>query len=532
MKIKKMKWRNYKGLADGEIIADGHDVIISGRNGSGKTSIAEMLPFVLFGKVAGSLKRYDEKGLTIRDKQLHGVEIEFEDGLKLGRLITDSSTGGITTKLFIDGAPVQKRQFDNKVETITNGAGELILNPFAFFTMTAKEKRNFVARTFGAIGEREFLSTPENAEVAQILDGMTVESFIAKCKFELKTKHQAALDYPARIEELERQLASVPTDINGELKRIETDIEIKRSELVKLMTPKSQVQMPTQRISELERQESYLNRQLEREKTRRETLLAEYRQVYATRPGNCPTCNQPMPLDLFEAKRGEKLMMIEAEGKAVAAQIGEFKTELTNVRTELETLRAEAAELKTQAEQSAKSEAKRRERLTTLQNEINTLESGKMRLLSAMSIGERINELKSKERALNVEIVELEGKLNRAEKFQHEKIQRFEEQINANFEHVRFKLFDTLIDGTPREVCEAMIDGVPYSSLSKGEKLKAALDIWRAIQRHYGADLPLIIDDAESYTQNSLVDVKNQKIVLRVSENDLQIEVDERRQAA
>ena len=133
---------------------------------------------------------------------------------------------------------------------------------------------------------------------------------------------------------------------------------------------------------------------------------------------------------------------------------------------------------------------------------------------------------------MNVEIATLEGKIARAENFQHERIKQFEEQINANFEHVRFKLFDRLVDGTPREVCEAMIDGVPYQSLSKGEKLKAALDILRALQRRYGVELPLIIDDAESYTANSLVDVPNQKILLRVTEGDLQIAVEERRLAA
>lgn len=124
MKITRMKWRNYKGLADGEIVANGHDVIISGRNGTGKSSIAEILPFVMFGKVTGSLKRYDENGLTISDRKFHGAQIEFDNGVTLRRDLTDSSSGGITTKLYVDGAPVQKQQFDNKVETLTNGASE------------------------------------------------------------------------------------------------------------------------------------------------------------------------------------------------------------------------------------------------------------------------------------------------------------------------------------------------------------------------------------------------------------------------
>ena len=468
--------------------------------------------------------------MTIRDNKYHGAEIEFDNGLKLGRFIADSRSGGVTTKLYIDGAPAQKRQFDGKVDAITNGAGELILNPFAFFTMTAKDKRNFVARTFGALSEREILSTPENAELAEMFGGMTAETFIAYCKSELRRLKPDANGFQDRLEELERQLANVPK--NADLTRIDADLETKRAELAKLMKSTPQVQLPTQRINELERQESYLTRQLERESTRRENLLAEFKKTKSAKAGNCPTCNQPMPLDLFEAKRDEKLCEIIAEGKLVAAQVAEFKTELSNVQTELETLRAQAAELQTQAEQSAKSEAERVERLKMIQIDISELEAEKNRVESAKKIERRITELKTQERALNEEIATLEGYLARAEKFQHEKIQRFEDEINANFEHVKFKLFDKRIDGTPYEVCEAMIDGVPYASLSKGEKLKAALDIFRAIQRRYGVDLPLIIDDAESYTANSLVEITNQKIILRVAETDLQIEVNESRQAA
>ena len=168
MKIKRLSWRNYKGLQDGSIVADGHDVTISGRNGSGKSTIAEMIAFILFGKVTGSLKRYDAHGLTQRDRLTHGAEVEFDDGLTLRREIIDSSTGGITAKFYINGAPVQKRQFDAKVESLTNGAGELILNPFAFFTMTAKERRNFIARTFGALSEREFLRTRVHKRLSKV----------------------------------------------------------------------------------------------------------------------------------------------------------------------------------------------------------------------------------------------------------------------------------------------------------------------------------------------------------------------------
>lgn len=530
MKIKTIKWRNYKGLQDGSIAANGHDVTISGRNGSGKSSIAEILPFVMFGKVTGSLKRYDANGLTRRDRLIHGAEIEFDDGLKLGRVITDSATGGNTAKFYINGAQVPKRQFEAKVETLTNGAGELILNPFAFFNMTAKERRNFIARTFGALSEREILSTPEHAEIAAMLGGMTAETFIDSVKSELRRLKAEANEVPARLEELTRQSTSEPSQRT--LDELDAALKAKRLEQRELLKPIPQPQTPANRIGELERQAEFLARQLERERNRRENLLTEYRRLKAQRAGTCPTCGQPIPAEVFEAKRDEQLLGVVSEGKLVAAQIKAFESELDNVRQELATNREITEESARQSAKYSELEAQRLERLAQIQSEINALESEKLNVKTAQALGKRIDELKARERTLNEQIAALEGNLARAEKFQHEKIQRFETAINANFEHVRFKLFDRLIDGTPREVCEAMLDGVPYGSLSKGEKLKAALDIFRAIQRRYGVELPLIIDDAESYTANSLLEVANQKIIMRVTESDLRIEIDEGRRIA
>ena len=85
MKLQKMRWFNYKGLADGEIDACCQDVIISGKNGAGKSSIAEILQFVLKGKYSGSLRRYDELGIIARDDRPHGAELTFEDGTVLRR---------------------------------------------------------------------------------------------------------------------------------------------------------------------------------------------------------------------------------------------------------------------------------------------------------------------------------------------------------------------------------------------------------------------------------------------------------------
>ena len=73
---------------------------------------------------------------------------------------------------------------------------------------------------------------------------------------------------------------------------------------------------------------------------------------------------------------------------------------------------------------------------------------------------------------------------------------------------------------------------MPYSALSKGERLQAALDIFATLQRKFKVELPLILDDAESYTSGSLKQLPNQKIFFRVDEGKLAIKFTEERIAA
>ena len=96
-------------------------------------------------------------------------------------------------------------------------------------------------------------------------------------------------------------------------------------------------------------------------------------------------------------------------------------------------------------------------------------------------------------------------------------------------------MFETLINGSVKEICSVTVDGVPYSDgLNKGAKLKATLDCVKTLQEFFKVEMPIFIDDAESYTSNSFVELPNQIFLLKVVEGQktLQVEVEKSKAVA
>jgi len=63
---------------------------------------------------------------------------------------------------------------------------------------------------------------------------------------------------------------------------------------------------------------------------------------------------------------------------------------------------------------------------------------------------------------------------------------------------VKFKLFNTLVNGAIEDCCEALINGVPFSSANKASQINGGLDIINALCGHYGIEAPIFIDNRES----------------------------------
>jgi hypothetical protein len=89
-------------------------------------------------------------------------------------------------------------------------------------------------------------------------------------------------------------------------------------------------------------------------------------------------------------------------------------------------------------------------------------------------------------------------------------------------------MFDTALNGNIEETCVAMLNGVPYSDLSYGQKILVGIDIINVLSKHYGISIVLFIDNAESLTY--LIEATSQVIQLKAvpGRKTLKVEVEQK----
>ena len=113
----------------------------------------------------------------------------------------------------------------------------------------------------------------------------------------------------------------------------------------------------------------------------------------------------------------------------------------------------------------------------------------------------RIEELNQQEGKMAQELASLEGVEFSIEQFTKAKMDTLENRINGRFKIVKFKMFETQINGGEVEACTTLINGVPYSDANTAAKIQAGLDIINTLSDHYGIVAPVWVDNRESVTE-------------------------------
>jgi hypothetical protein len=293
-------------------------------------------------------------------------------------------------------------------------------------------------------------------------------------------------------------------------------------------------------------------------------------------PDTCFVCGRPLPAERvrearekafssFNQGKAERLGEVDRKGQSLKEERNKLKAEIDALRQErekienglptLETDLAKAkgdrdtlkrssedfsalqgradildeiedleAQIKTEREGKAQDIEKIKMEIESLRS---TLDHAKARvdLFRAREQGEkRMEELKKDEKFLTSEYEKLEGELYLFEQFIKTKVSMLTERINGKFEIVRFKLFNTLINGGIEDCCEITVNGVPFNAgLNNAARIQAGCDIIRTLQEHYGMKAPMFVDNREAVTD--LPEMGCQVISLVVSPEDKELRI-------
>ncbi len=262
--------------------------------------------------------------------------------------------------------------------------------------------------------------------------------------------------------------------------------------------------------------------------------------------------------EAFELSKKERLAQIADKGNATVAAIKKHQGELEQLTADLEKVKKDSIRFnKMKSDAMAefdklplKPDLSGNQEYESLQLQLSKLEEGmksmstgadyrsQLRIklaglreeLSAVekeiasadntAVEERIAELQAEQREVGQKVADQERMICMLESFVMEKMDKVSGMINAKFNTVSWKLFDTQINGGMKETCECKINGVSYSDLNNGHQIIAGLDIISSLSALYGVTAPAFIDNAEALNDFNIPDMDGQMVLLKVSDSE------------
>jgi DNA repair exonuclease SbcCD ATPase subunit len=251
--LTRLSVKNFKGIRSFELIINGQNSKVFGDNATGKTTLFDCFVWNLFDKDSNNKKDFSLKTLNNDGKELHGLEHEVEtkflfngQPLTIRKVFTEKWTKkrgsatqeftGHTTDYYIDGVPVQKKEYTQKIDSIVNEDIFKLLTSPSYFNEQVKwqDRRKTLLEICGDIADEEVISSDNSlAALPAILQGRSIENHrkvIAARRAEINKE----LDkIPVRIDEIQRSLPVVD-DLNKQA--IESEINRLNGEIDEKMT--------------------------------------------------------------------------------------------------------------------------------------------------------------------------------------------------------------------------------------------------------------------------------------------------------
>lgn len=222
IKFKKIRIRNFRGLVSFDANLEGRSVRISGANGLGKSSVADAITWVLFGKdsrrrTAFPIDPVDDAGRIIHNLDV-SVELEMlidgqpttlrrrrQEKWVQKRGMTTEQLDGHQTTCYIDGRPLPSSDFSSHVDTIVKEElFRALTTPDYFPSLPMDQQYRLLVKIVGTRTLAEIAAKDEEAmKVVDELGQRSLDQYRQGLAYDLQRTRKEQELIPVRLSEVQ-----------------------------------------------------------------------------------------------------------------------------------------------------------------------------------------------------------------------------------------------------------------------------------------------------------------------------------------
>lgn len=530
MKLQKLKMKGFRKYKDEFEVSFDNETFIIGGNAKGKSTIAYAVVWAFLGT---DLRGNDKISMINRESSDCYVELNFIGNDNINHTIIRYKHSKYSAKnyLGLDGFPVKQevlKQFYTDVPLFLS-----IFNPDYFKDSKPAKQKELIDKYLPEVNLKDVLNKLEDDERKKLDFSSYLTNSKSKEKDEL-TIPKFITDINSRIKDTENKITLKNGKVEYARKITTEEIEAKKEftkqeELNLLYQEKSFLENSNKynereklqnRIAEKEAEqmnnEIKLNKVIENGKKAR----IAYDQLLSDPFSLCPCCRQPL----------------NAEQKSIALQ--SKVDEMHSLAKDKNELIEKVSKLKIGVIQAkmilnALGEVNESVRLPEVKKEIEILEKEKKDIdIFNQEIDLKIKNIESTKQDIISLIAEKEAMEEKIEQYKLQKIiaqKLYFMVVQEKMKYARQYLSNTQIQfyelvkstGEIKDCFKVTRNGESFESLSKSQKFVTILEICNMLNKISGLDIPILIDDSESYPDYKFKyeDFKTQLIIIKAKKN-------------
>lgn len=222
IKFKKIRIRNFRGLVSFDANLEGRSVRISGANGLGKSSVADAITWVLFGKDSRRRTAFPIDPVDDAGRIIHHLDVSVELELLIDgqpttlrrrrsekwvqkRGMTTEQLDGHQTTCYIDGRPLPSSDFSAHVDTIVKEElFRALTTPDYFPSLPMDQQYRLLVKIVGTRTLAEIAAKDEEAlKVVDELGQRSLDQYRQGLSYDLQRTRKEQELIPVRLSEVQ-----------------------------------------------------------------------------------------------------------------------------------------------------------------------------------------------------------------------------------------------------------------------------------------------------------------------------------------